>query len=58
MILNVVFGLRQVGCDMVEVSPPFDDSTSITSLSGATVRPGLGRIVAQHHRASTPLHIR
>ena len=30
-------GIEFVGCDVVEVSPPFDSSTGITSLHGATV---------------------
>ena len=37
-LLRGLRGLELVGADMVEVSPPFDDTTNITSLSGATVR--------------------
>lgn len=36
-LLRGLRGLNLVGADMVEVSPPFDDTTNITSLSGATV---------------------
>ena len=36
-LLRGMRGLDLVGCDMVEVSPPFDSSTNTTALVGATV---------------------